>query len=520
MKILFDLGAKSFLRNFDSVISLLEERGHEIEQVSSSKAYPVSQYAVEDMENNMRLTRQVFYRTDTLAAQSLLTRLARDFAWYSHPRLRRSDKCRERCRKMLEKGLPVEWQEDAAALSKLLGGLDHESRLACSNLLAVMEKRIPPDARFEEFLRTRDPDLLLVTPLVFTQYGQYDMVKAAQHLGIPVVFAVYSWDNLTTKGVLHIAPDHVLVWNEVQKRELTELHDFPDERVTIVGAARFDAFFAMKPTPREEFCAAHGLDPARPMIAYLGSWSFVAPNEAAFIRRLSEALKASPDPVLASANLVLKPHPKTIDQWSAADAKKSGLAAICFSPQSNADQMLFDVISHSIAAVGINTSAEIEAAILGKPVFTVEMPEFKESQEGSVHFRYLLRENGGPVETARSIEDLCAKLGHAIASGESSTKTQSFLETFLRPRGIGIPVAPIYADEIERIVIALAPLKSKAAARNAGESCGKAQNEKAAARKDRPSQHKKPELTVETGRLAPSRGGWWKKIRYNNTTGS
>ena len=538
MKILFDLGAKAFLRNFASTVSGLEARGHEVEQISSSnKAYPCSRFAVEDMENNMRLTRQVFYRSDSLASQSLLMRLARDYAWYSQPRLRRSEKCRERCRNMLEKGLPVEWQEDAAALSKTLAGLDHEARLAFSQALAVMEKHLPPDAQYVEFLRVRDPDLLVVTPLVFTQYGQYDMIKAAKHLGIPVIYAVYSWDNLTTKGVLHIAPDHVLVWNEVQKRELAELHDFPAENVTIVGAARFDDFFAMKPTPRDEFCAAYGLDPAKLLIAYLGSWSFVAPDEAAFIRRLSDALKTSTNPQLAAASLVLKPHPKTIEQWNGSAVEQSGLAAICSSPQSNADQLLFDVIYHSFAAVGINTSAEIEAAIIGRPVFTVELPEFKESQDGSVHFSYLLRENGGPVEVAQSLEDLCAKLALAVAAGGASAGTPNFLETFLRPRGIGTPVAPIYVDEIERLVIALAPLKSRKTARNGAEhlagtyAAKKNQTTQAKfeakalrlekARKDKAAEIIKnsPNPPQEAGRTTTC-SGWWEKIRKNLTAGS
>jgi hypothetical protein len=503
MRILLDLGAKSFLRNFEAVVSHLEMRGHQVEQISSNdKAYPASKYAVEDMENNMRLTRQVFYRGDALAGQSLLIRLARDYAWYSHPRLRRSDKCRERSRNMLERGLPDEWQDDASALSKILGQQDHEARLAFCQAMAIMEKHLPPDTRFVEFLRARDPDLLFITPLVFTQYGQYDIVKAAQYLGIPVLFAVYSWDNLTTKGVLHLAPDHVLVWNDIQKRELTELHDFPATKVTVAGAPRFDAFFAMTPTPRDEFFAAYGLDPRKPLIAYLGSWSFVAPNEAMFIRRLSDALKNSAHPELAAASLVLKPHPKTLEQWKDADLSASGLAALCASPQSNADQTLFDVIYHSIAVVGINTSAEIEAAIIGRPIFTVELPDFKESQEGSVHFGYLLRENGGPVEVARSLEDLCAKLAQAVAPTESRTATHGFLKSFLRPRGLANAVAPIYADEIERLVPALTTYRDGPAAT--------------------PGETNRPSLNVvessqDKPATVPPRGGWWERMRKSIT---
>jgi hypothetical protein len=452
MKILFDRGARAFLRNFEQVIPLLESRGHVVEQISSdSKAYPAASFPVEEMENDMRLTRKVFYRSDALGAQSLLSRLARDYAWYSSPRLRRSDKCRERCRNMLARGVPTKWQADATELARIIEGLDHNSRLGLAQVLSIAENHLPSDASFEAFLRQRDLDVLLVTPLVFTQYGQVDMVKAAKHLGIPVIYLVYSWDNLTTKGVLHVAPDHVIVWNDIQRAELTDLHGFPSERVTVLGAARFDSFFALKPTPREEFCAARGLDPALPIIAYLGSWSFVAPNEGEFIHKFSRALKQSPELAMRSANLVLKPHPKTIEKWSSADPSAWGLAAICSAPQSNADQLLFDTIYHSCGVVAINTSAELEAAILGKPIFTVQLPEFTESQDGSVHFKYMLRENGGPVDVTRSIGELCSKLLVAIKQ-ESPSESGRFVETFLRPGGRDLPVSPMYVDEIERIV--------------------------------------------------------------------
>jgi hypothetical protein len=42
---------------------------------------------------------------------------------------------------------------------------------------------------------------------------------------------LFSWDNLSTKGTLHVAPDLMFVWNERQRREAAELHDYPPERV-------------------------------------------------------------------------------------------------------------------------------------------------------------------------------------------------------------------------------------------------------------------------------------------------
>jgi hypothetical protein len=86
------------------------------------------------------------------------------------------------------------------------------------------------------------------TPLV--DYGSYqtDYVKSAHRVGVPVVFAPFSWDNLTNRGLIRVEPDRVLVWNDIQKKEATELHGVSPERVVVTGAPRFDEFFEMRPS--------------------------------------------------------------------------------------------------------------------------------------------------------------------------------------------------------------------------------------------------------------------------------
>ena len=57
-------------------------------------------------------------------------------------------------------------------------------------------------------------------------------------------------------------------------------------------------------------------------------------------------------------------------------------------PANRAD--FFDSIYHSAAVVGINTSAMIEAAIIGRPVCSMLAEEFAGTQEGTIHFHHLL----------------------------------------------------------------------------------------------------------------------------------
>jgi hypothetical protein len=117
-----------------------------------------------------------------------------------------------------------------------------------------------------------------------------------------------------------------------------------------------------------------------------------------------------------------------------------------------ADQALYDSLVHSAAVVGLNTSALIEAGIVGRPVYTIQTADFAGGQEQTLHFHYLLAENGGLVEQSSTIEEhirqLAAGLAHPAAADE---RNRRFVESFVRPRGIDRPVAPIVVEEIEKV---------------------------------------------------------------------
>ena len=117
----------------------------------------------------------------------------------------------------------------------------------------------------------------------------------------------------------------------------------------------------------------------------------------------------------------------------------------------------FDSLSHSAAVVGINTSALIEAAIVGKSVLAPLAPEFAGTQLGTLHFRHVLFENGGFVHVGESLEAHFDGLGDVLENGDKHAgQTRRFVESFVRPRGIEHPAAPILADEIEALA-AIAP---------------------------------------------------------------
>jgi hypothetical protein len=97
---------------------------------------------------------------------------------------------------------------------------------------------------------------------------------------------------------------------------------------------------------------------------------------------------------------------------------------------------LYDSLFHSNAVVGLNTSAMIEAGILGKPVHTVVTEEFAGGQEETIHFGYLRASSGGLSHEARGLDEHVTQLTAALRDEASATaQTRRFIERFVRPRG-------------------------------------------------------------------------------------
>ena len=442
MKILFLVGATSRIRNFHHTILELAEHGHHVQLAGRLRkgAFDLPR-GIEHERISGRVNPT--QRTDDWGEFVDLLRGARDYVRYFDPRYAKATRLVRRAYEIA----PTEFVlfcERHPWVKRNWG--------AVSKALALAEDLIPSDPSFEAFLREERPDLILVTPLVTFESYQTDYVKAAHRLGIPIVFIPFSWDNLTNKGLMRIQPDRVLVWNDVQRAEAIELHGCPPARVEMTGAARFDDFFARTPsTTRAEFFAEYGLDPLRPMVLYLGSSQLTGPNEMELIRRWAEAMRASGHELLRTCGLLIRPHPALRNSWTSVSYADLPNVGLSLGASRGADQDLYDSLHHAHAAVGLNTSAMLEAAVVGRPVHTLVIPGFDEGQVGTMHFHYLVEAYGGLAAVARDFDEHHRQLATSLAGHPiTSTKSRAFAEQFLRPHGIDRPVSPLLTAAIER----------------------------------------------------------------------
>ncbi len=460
MRIVFVMRHSGYVRNFESTLRMLCDRGHHVHLAFQAKvrhwlldATDIAQQLCDRYPNFSQGTIPV--REDGWGLLGRRLRLSVDYLRYLNPEYQDAPKLRERAgrdvpplvRRLTERG-PAR----TPAGRKMLG-----------RCLRIMDRAIARDAQVDAFFEEQRPDLLLVTPLIEPGAPQSEYVRSARARGVRTVLCVASWDNLTNKGLIHEPLDLVTVWNESMKEEAIRFHRVPPERVAVTGAAAFDHWFEWRPsTTREQFCGRVGLRADRPYLLYLCSSKFVAPEETPFVRKWVEYLRRSNSSVLREAGVLVRPHPQNAPQWRTFDASDLGHVRV-FPPEGAApvdDQSraeYFDSMYHSAAVVGINTTAEIESAIIGRGVYTLLAPEFRDTQEGTLHFHHLRQVNGGLLHVAETFEEHAQQIEAALCGQGDDGRCRRFVEAFVRPYGIDVPSTPRLVAALEELGARPAP---------------------------------------------------------------
>jgi hypothetical protein len=382
-------------------------------------------------------------REAAAAGEVRLFRSLCDLAWSLEPAMADMPWTRKRA---AERVLRLLEHPDRDSLSQRADEVDLPATVAeaLSVALAQIEGLLPPAVDLEEAIRGLGVDeIFLVSRCV--RYGpERDVIKVARGLEIPSAMLVFSWDNLSSKAVLNEHPDRLLVWNEVQAREAVELHGLARERVRVVGAANFDRFFTEVEVERRQASTRENGSPAT--ILYLCSSTNVVAQEPLVLARWLSALRASDEPRLREARVVVRPHPgkgtKVFESWAAPDERVR-----LVKPHAKAARLASALVEADVV-VALNTSAEIEAAIAGRPVLTFRAGADALGQEGSGHFPYLLEANGGFVIDSPNLEEHLRRLATVLRGEHDQGAVARALERFIRPAGLAQAVSPLVASAV------------------------------------------------------------------------
>lgn len=441
MRVLYVLENPSWLRHELEVLEELATRGHEVVVACQAERDPGA--LLQELAARVPDARlEIAPERDSLRRVATLSRQLHDLGLYREPELRRASGRRSR------------WQRKATPE----GPLRHAATAGFALLRAAparpttwalrrFELLLPPDSAHIELLRAVRPSLVVVTGLVQVGSSQADLVKAARAVQVPSVYAVASWDNLSTKGRIKETPSSVFVWNDALVDEAERFHHARRDRIVVTGSPRFDPWFEQPDT----VAPASGAPDA--YVLYLGSSRSIAPDEVPFVREVSRWLGR--DPRTAHLRVKVLPHPQNQEQWRG--IREPGLEVIDrngFPLGSRETQLLRESLRSAQAVVAVNTSAVLEAAVLGRRVLSMRHPAFEEMFAETYHMRYLLEENGGSVHLTESPDDFVEEVARELdpaTRAAAEPHVRAFASAFLRPRGSERRAASVVAEELERL---------------------------------------------------------------------
>lgn len=273
----------------------------------------------------------------------------------------------------------------------------------------LLDYHLVRNNNFKEIFNKYQPDVVFLAHL----FGDTEIaiLREAKKRNIKSVGFINSWDKLTSRCILRILPDWLIVPNEITKKEAIKYHDVKNETIFISGPPQFDLYKKILFTPREEFCKNLNIDPLKKIILFcpIGrTFSAADWNIVEILNRLFESGH------LGSGVHVIVRFPPN-DTVEIRDNINKGrfsfvVPGVRFSSERGVDwdmnfndlQSLADNIYHSSLAICFFSTMSIDASILNKPVINIDFSAIKSDSfyktprpfSGMSHYKNILQYGG------------------------------------------------------------------------------------------------------------------------------
>ncbi|MBI4118614.1 MAG: CDP-glycerol glycerophosphotransferase family protein [Parcubacteria group bacterium] len=281
-----------------------------------------------------------------------------------------------------------------------------------------LEKKVFPASAYGKYFDTHKPDLVFSTSVM----GKLDisMMKEAERRGVPTVSMPKSWDNVTMQ-LYRFVPDHLVVQNEIMKREVARVQRIDPAQISVSGFPQFDWY--RRPeilVSRDEFCHSYGVDPERKIIFYgsEGAWSG---DDQHIVSLLSHWVKN--DMLGEKCALIIRPHFSEKDRGRFDEFKGSNVIVDDnfttsdflkpWDPNVSETKKFTNLLHHCDALVAVASTLTLDGVCFDKPLINVAFKILLHPKTGedissiwydSDHYRWVMAAGG--VDVVKSEEAL------------------------------------------------------------------------------------------------------------------
>jgi len=175
-----------------------------------------------------------------------------------------------------------------------------------------LKKETNLQENIDHFKKLAIDTVLTLTPFL---KDEFLLLKSFDRLGIPIIYSVLSFDNLTTRGYLPVSFDHFFVWNTLNKNEVLRIFG-SDKKVDIVGPVQFDFYWDDKYIwEKETWKKKLHIIADRPVILFGGGHYTIVPNETDWLLDIDQAI--STGEIKHNPLILFRRHPlDPADRWT------------------------------------------------------------------------------------------------------------------------------------------------------------------------------------------------------------
>lgn len=170
----------------------------------------------------------------------------------------------------------------------------------------ILDYHFSPKDAFSNFFEKYSPSPVFSTDI----FSETDALlnREAKRRKVPIVGMVRSWDNTTTKGILRIIPQKIIVHSPVLKSELIRFHGCKAGNIFIAGLPQFDSWLSGPTLNCEEFLAKIGADPKKRLILFSPAGTVLSDTDWQLCQILKEALDNNSLP--GNLQFLIRNHPQ------------------------------------------------------------------------------------------------------------------------------------------------------------------------------------------------------------------
>lgn len=337
-----------------------------------------------------------------------------------------------------------------------------QNKYRFSDFCRMLDAKFFPDTSFNELFDKYSPSA------VFSPHVQFDvhLLKQARQRKILSFGMPISTDTMTTKGMIRVKSDYLLVWNEIMKGEAVKFNTYKPENVFLVGIPQYDFSFEKRGLmSREEFFAKAKLDPNKEFILY-ASEATDSEDDAEMVKYLVEGLRSGI--IKENVSILVRPHPR---DWrkDTFELLKGIDEVVVDDPRSNTDIFLdrwypsmenivwlVNSIYHSKLVIMMGSTMGLDATCFGKPVISLGFDTRPKTYYKSVrkyydmfpHQQYWF--STGAYRIAESKESLILEINRYLEHPEFETAERKILidKLFYKFDGkVGERIADVIAEK-------------------------------------------------------------------------